>query len=209
MCNLSPDSLVDEIEKSKWNLNVYEGEWIKGISAGGCRNNIDTFHRNPQYTMKLEHPDEDDDEGFCSVVIALMQKHRRSRKIIGSDFLTIGFAIYRLNEQELEQKPLKNNFFKTNASISRSTFLNMRGVSGRYKFLPGNYLIVPSTYEPDKEGEFLIRVYSENNHAFEEHDETCGIGEVDARVSFTIYLLIFRPCSRKKNPVAPPLLLHC
>ncbi|KAL7037807.1 hypothetical protein ACKWTF_009368 [Chironomus riparius] len=186
MCNLSPDSLVDETEKStcmKWNLNVYEGEWIKGISAGGCRNNIDTFHRNPQYTMKLEHPDEDDADGNCSVVIALMQKHRRSRKIIGSNFLTIGFAIYRIQGQELEEKPLKNHFFKTTASISRSTFLNMRGVSGRFKFKPGNYLIVPSTYEPDKEGEFLIRIYSENKYAFEEHDETCGIGEVDARIS--------------------------
>ena len=135
--------------------------------------------------MKLEHADEDDDEGFCSVVIALMQKHRRSRKIIGTNFLTIGFAIYRIHDLELQQKPVKNEFFKTNASIARSTFLNMRGVSGRYKFYPGHYLIVPSTYEPNKDGEFLIRVYSENKHAFEEHDETVGIGEVDSRVRMT------------------------
>jgi calpain len=194
MCNLSPDSLLDEngnSTNSKWNLKVYEGEWIKGISAGGCRNNIETFHHNPQYTMKLDQPDDDDADGNCSVVIALMQKHRRSRKVIGTNFLTIGFAIYRIEEHDLEVKPLKNHFFKTNASISRSAFLNMRGVSGRFKLSTGNYLIVPSTYEPNIEGEFLIRIYSENKHcAFEEHDVTCGIGEVDARVSCIKYAVI-------------------
>ena len=26
---------------------------------------------------------------------------------------------------------------------------------------PGNYILIPSTYEQDKEGEFLVRIFSE------------------------------------------------
>lgn len=35
-------------------------------------------------------------------------------------------------------------------------------VSCRFKLPPGHYLIVPSTFEPNEEGEFLIRVFAEN-----------------------------------------------
>ena len=164
ICNLSPHSLANQDKGSyniQWGLNIYEGEWIKGVSAGGCRNNIETFHSNPQYIMKLEHPDENDSDGHCTVFMALMQKNRRGKDIIKKEFCTIGFTVYLLNEEELHQKPLKKNFFLKNQSVSKSIFLNTRGVSGRFKLPPNHYLIVPSTFEPNKEGEFLIRIYSQ------------------------------------------------
>lgn len=40
-------------------------------------------------------------------------------------------------------------------------------VSCRFKLPPGNYLIVPSTFEPNEEGEFLIRVFSEQANRME------------------------------------------
>lgn len=40
-------------------------------------------------------------------------------------------------------------------------------MSCRFKLPPGNYLIVPSTFEPDEEGEFLIRVFSEHKNHME------------------------------------------
>lgn len=59
-----------------------------------------------------------------------MQKNRRSRKNMGSDCLTIGFAIYKVTERDLAQKPLGMNFFKYNASVARSpAFINLREVS--------------------------------------------------------------------------------
>lgn len=187
ICNLSPDSLSEEQEegtKKKWNMNVFEGEWVAGMSAGGCRNYLDSFHRNPQYIMTLEEPDEDDDDGKCTVVVALMQKNRRSRRNVGIDCLTIGFAIYKVSERDLAQKPQKLNFFKYNASVARSpAFINLREVSCRFKLPPGHYLILPSTFEPNEEGEFLIRVFSESSNTFEENDETIGMGDVDSRVS--------------------------
>lgn len=40
-------------------------------------------------------------------------------------------------------------------------------VSCRFKLPPGHYLIVPSTFEPNEEGEFLIRVFSEQKNFME------------------------------------------
>lgn len=184
ICNLSPDSLNSSGSKKKWSMKTFEGEWTAGISAGGCRNYLDSFHRNPQYVMTLLEPDGDDRDGNCTAVVALMQKNRRSRKNKGIDCLTIGFAIYRVTDRDLIQKPLKMNFFKYNASVARSpAFINLREVSCRFKLPPGHYLIVPSTFEPNEEGEFLIRVFTESSSDFEENDEAIGMGEIDDRVS--------------------------
>ena len=43
-----------------------------------------------------------------------------------------------------------------------STFdIFLRDVSGRFKLRPGNYLIVPSTFKPNQEGDFMLRVFTE------------------------------------------------
>ncbi|KXJ74464.1 hypothetical protein RP20_CCG013543 [Aedes albopictus] len=187
ICNLSPDSLSDEqVDRGKlrWEMSTFEGEWAIGSTAGGCRNYLQTFWHNPQYVVHLEDPDADDEEGNCTVIIALMQKNRRSRRNMGVDCLTIGFAVYRVTERDLAQKPLKMNFFKYNASVARSpAFINLREVSCRFKLPPGDYLIVPSTFEPNEEGEFLIRVFSECKNSMEENDEEVGVGEIDDRIA--------------------------
>lgn len=37
MCNLTPDTLQCE-ERHSWTVSVNEGRWVRGSSAGGCRN---------------------------------------------------------------------------------------------------------------------------------------------------------------------------
>ncbi|XP_029176499.1 calpain-A isoform X5 [Nylanderia fulva] len=184
ICNLNPDSLTaDEINagKKRWEMSVFEGEWVRGVTAGGCRNYLETFWHNPQYRITLEYPDDDDDK--CTVIVALMQKNRRAQKRMGADCLTIGFAIYHLEYPERLPKPLDINFFKYNASVGRSpAFINLREVTCRFKLPPGAYCIVPSTFDPNEEGEFLLRIFSENKNNMEENDEEVGVGEVDDRV---------------------------
>ncbi|KAM3852560.1 calpain-2 catalytic subunit [Vipera latastei] len=165
ICNLTPDTLTTDMYK-KWRLNLMDGNWRKGSTAGGCRNYPDTFWMNPQYLIKLEEEDEDPDdpERGCTLLVGLIQKHRRKQRKMGEDMHTIGFAIYEVPEQSSGEKKvhLNKNYFLTNRARERSnTFINLREVLNRFKLPPGEYIIVPSTFEPNKNGDFCLRVFSE------------------------------------------------
>nr|XP_046165773.1 calpain-9-like [Oncorhynchus gorbuscha] len=156
ICNLTPDSLTDET-KRKWEVNMFEGNWIRGSTAGGCRNFIDTFWTNPQFKLTLLHADDNNDK--CSVVIALMQKNRRALRKEGLDLQTIGFALY---EAPADEDHLGKDFFRYNGSKARSkTYINVREISERFTLPPGNYLLVPTTFQPHDEADFIIRIFSE------------------------------------------------
>ena len=78
-----------------WNSVIYNGSWdVAKNTAGGCRN-YPTFVKNPQYVVELN--EDDDGDGKCSVLIALMQKHRRKQKKMGVQELCIGFSIYKVS----------------------------------------------------------------------------------------------------------------
>ena len=61
---------------------------------------LETFASNPQYRITLEDPDDEDEEHKCTVIIALMQKNRRSQRKIGAECLTIGFAVYQVSRKK-------------------------------------------------------------------------------------------------------------
>uniref|UniRef100_A0A8C5H891 Calpain 9 n=1 Tax=Gouania willdenowi TaxID=441366 RepID=A0A8C5H891_GOUWI len=151
ICNMTPDALTDNT-KRHWEVEMLEGSWIRGSTAGGCRNYIDTFWTNPQFKLRLNDADDDDD--VCSVVVALMQKGRRKLRKEGMDLQTIGFAMYK--------DYLSKDFFRYNGSMARSkTYINMREVSERFTLPPGDYVLVPTIFQPHKEADFLVRVFSE------------------------------------------------
>ncbi|KAH8398927.1 hypothetical protein KR222_005072 [Zaprionus bogoriensis] len=186
ICNLSPDSFSQrstDNRKHKWEMSMFEGEWTPGVTAGGCRNFLETFWHNPQYIITLVDPDEEDENGNCTVIVGLMQKNRRSKRNMGMECLTIGFAIYNLRDQDLENRPQGLNFFKYKSSVGRSPhFINTREVCARFKLPPGHYLIVPSTFDPNEEGEFIIRVFSETKNNMEENDDRIGYGDISDKV---------------------------
>uniref|UniRef100_A0A8C9WJJ6 Calpain 1, (mu/I) large subunit a n=1 Tax=Scleropages formosus TaxID=113540 RepID=A0A8C9WJJ6_SCLFO len=166
ICNLTPDALSADAA-SFWNTIKFHGTWRRGSTAGGCRNHPNTFWINPQYKITLLEEDDDDpedDEVACSFLVALMQKDRRRYRRHGQDMHTIGFAIYEVKELSGRPRPgcqnihLKKDFFLAHSSCARSeTFINLREVSSRLRLPPGEYLIVPSTFEPSKEADFVLR----------------------------------------------------
>uniref|UniRef100_A0A3B5M7X7 Calpain catalytic domain-containing protein n=1 Tax=Xiphophorus couchianus TaxID=32473 RepID=A0A3B5M7X7_9TELE len=143
ICNLTPDALSQDAT-SFWTTVTYEGSWRKGSTAGGCRNHPNTFWINPQYKITLLEEDDDpeDDQAACSFLVALMQKDRRQFRSAGVH--------------------MKKDFFLRHSSCARSeSFINLREVSSRFRLPPGEYLIVPSTFEPSKEADFVLRVFTE------------------------------------------------
>uniref|UniRef100_A0A8C7JDK5 Calpain-1 catalytic subunit n=1 Tax=Oncorhynchus kisutch TaxID=8019 RepID=A0A8C7JDK5_ONCKI len=168
ICNLTADAL-EATQQKKWSSAVYQGEWRSGSTAGGCRNFPATFWINPQFKVALQHPDTAG-QSDCSFLVALMQKDRRKKRKEGKDMETIGFAIYEYMGKSGVH--LKRDFFLTHGSSARSElFINLREVSSRFQLPAGEYIIVPSTFEPKKEGDFVLRVFSEKPANYEELDD--------------------------------------
>nr|XP_046258343.1 calpain-2 catalytic subunit-like [Scatophagus argus] len=185
ICNLTPDALTGN-EYKKWAESEFEDTWRRGVSAGGCRNHPNSFWMNPQFVIKLDEVDDDPDDGEegCSFIVGLMQKNRRRMRKMGQDMETIGFAIYELPEEYSGQRQvhLKKNFFLYNCSAARSeTFINLREVCNRFCLPPGEYLIIPSTFEPNKNADFYLRVFSEKQADFQEIDDPvdCHVEQID------------------------------
>ncbi|XP_073072777.1 calpain-2 catalytic subunit isoform X2 [Manis javanica] len=171
ICNLTPDTLTSDSYK-KWKLTKMDGSWRRGSTAGGCRNYPNTFWMNPQYLVKLEEEDEDQENGEsgCTFLVGLIQKHRRRQRKMGEDMHTIGFGIYEMTGQTSVH--LSKNFFLTHRARERSdTFINLREVLNRFKLPPGEYILVPSTFEPNKDGDFCIRVFSEKKADYQIVDD--------------------------------------
>ncbi|XP_046288069.1 calpain-9 isoform X3 [Marmota monax] len=170
VCNLSPDALQEDA-LHRWEVAVHQGSWVRGSTAGGCRNFLDTFWTNPQIKLSLTEKDEGQEE--CTLLVALMQKDRRKLKRFGADMLTIGYAIYQSpgNDEHLDK-----DFFRYHASLARSkTFINLREVSDRFRLPPGEYILVPSTFEPHQEADFCLRIFSEKKAISRDLDGTVDI----------------------------------
>ncbi|XP_022379380.1 calpain-9 isoform X3 [Enhydra lutris kenyoni] len=170
ICNLTPDAL-EENTLHKWEVTVHQGSWVRGSTAGGCRNFLDTFWTNPQIKLSLTEKDEGQED--CTFLIALMQKDRRKLKRFGADMLTIGYAIYQSPGRD---EHLNKDFFRYHASQARSkTFINMREVSDRFKLPPGEYVLIPSTFEPHQEADFCLRIFSEKKAITQDMDGDVAI----------------------------------
>ncbi|KAI1897019.1 hypothetical protein AGOR_G00100890 [Albula goreensis] len=187
ICTLTPDALTSDTVKH-WSVCKYDGSWRRGSTAGGCRNHPYTFWMNPQFVIRLDEEDDDpdDNEVGCSFVVGLIQKNRRRLRKAGEDMHTIGFAIYEVPSQFHGQRDvhLDKNYFLTHAQKARSeTFINLREVSTRFKLPPGEYLVVPSTFEPNKNGDFCLRVFSEKQHETQPCDDPVNAELEDDTVS--------------------------
>uniref|UniRef100_A0A8C9Z8R4 Calpain 8 n=1 Tax=Sander lucioperca TaxID=283035 RepID=A0A8C9Z8R4_SANLU len=163
ICNLTPDTLTSD-DVGYWNHNQYEGMWRVGSTAGGCRNFSATFSSNPQFVVRLEDVDDDpvDGKDGCTFLVGLMQKDGRRQKRLDRNLETIGFAIYEVPQNNLINVRLGPDvLLRQRAVAMSSSFINTREVCDRFKLPPGEYAIIPSTFQPHKNGSFLLRMFAE------------------------------------------------
>ena len=80
-----------------------------------------------------------------------------------------GFYLYQVeydrlvSETKLDQEFLENNLPAADVTLFQETFETTK----RFKLRPGSYAVIPTTFDPNKEGEFLLRIFSEKNGAIE------------------------------------------
>uniref|UniRef100_A0A8C4PWK8 Calpain catalytic domain-containing protein n=1 Tax=Eptatretus burgeri TaxID=7764 RepID=A0A8C4PWK8_EPTBU len=199
VCNLSADALSDDTPNS-WVSSVCEDSWVKGITAGGCRNYPDTFCMNPQFRLVLDEEDDDPDDGVegCSVLISVMQRDRRRFKKRGQELHTIGYTIYEVPENMRGGGRLRlpKDFFLYNKSVGRShSFVNTREVSTRHILPAGEYFMVPSTFEPNQDANFVLRLFTEKASNAEQMDDDVDAVLVDVSF-FSLSFLQSSPLTR-------------
>lgn len=160
ICNLTADCLLDP--PKTWEVSVIHSRWEKGRNAGGT--NVITRWRNPRFRVAVADRDEDQDN-LASFVIELTQKDNRfiGSKQLKKDLFMIGFYLYKVKDEK--RMPSNEDFFLHNHLVGRTeTFVKKRIVFKRFLLPPDHYIVIPSTWFPNQEGDFMIRIFSESIH---------------------------------------------
>ncbi|XP_014383291.1 calpain-10 isoform X2 [Alligator sinensis] len=145
------------------------GSWVKGQSAGGCRNNS-SFPSNPKFWLKVCEQSE--------VCIALLQKHRKysadwagrvrtlthvakdspslAEGIQGKNYQAVGLHVWKVEKRRFNLPKT----LSTPPVVGTVCHSYDREVHVRCDLSPGYYLVVPSTFLKNAEGHFLLRVFS-------------------------------------------------
>nr|XP_030707908.1 calpain-10-like isoform X5 [Globicephala melas]XP_030707914.1 calpain-10-like isoform X5 [Globicephala melas] len=124
------------------------GAWVKGQSAGGCRN-YSGFPSNPKFWLRVCEPSE--------VYMAVLQRPRlRTAGHPGRDYQAVGLHIWKVEKRRVSlPKALSAPPVAGTACHAYD-----REVHLRCELTPGYYLAVPSTFLKDVPGRFLLRVFS-------------------------------------------------
>ncbi|KAF5404325.1 Calpain-2 catalytic subunit [Paragonimus heterotremus] len=160
VCHLGLESLEhgqDFRGKRRLEESIFAGQWEKNVNAGGCINNRTSFWTNPQFRITITDPDPGDQDNLSTAIIGLMQRDVRRKS--GADFLTIGFMLYEVDANQ--QTLLTQAQLLTKRAAGKSTFVNTREVAKCFRLPVGSYVVIPSTFEPNQEAHFIVRVLTE------------------------------------------------
>ncbi|XP_032713558.1 calpain-10 isoform X5 [Lontra canadensis] len=155
-------------EKALCHTQELPGAWVKGQSAGGCRNNSG-FPSNPKFWLRVSEPSE--------VFVAVLQRPRvramgragRARapargecasrspaSFLSEDYQAVGLHIWKVEKRRVSLPRV----LSTPPVAGTVCHAYDREVHLRCELTPGYYLAVPSTFLKDVPGQFLLRVFS-------------------------------------------------
>ncbi|KAI3380734.1 hypothetical protein SNEBB_001556 [Seison nebaliae] len=180
--------------RKTWSEALAIGSWSPPNRNGGCINNKSTFFNNPQYRFDISKSED-------LVLINLIQHDLRYVRGQGITNLTIGFYIMKVEENRIYR--LKE--IKPKAGVS--TYINTRSVFLRTYLPYGRYVIIPSTFDPNIDGNFLLRIYSDQfcnlTELIEDHPKVgCCSGPV--KCSTLVHVKRAENLNRPSNVIGEP-----
>ncbi|KAG7333067.1 hypothetical protein KOW79_003202 [Hemibagrus wyckioides] len=172
LCRLINTSYLS-IHKT-WEEDVKFGSWVRHDDplrnrSGGCINNKATYLQNPQYVFDVKKPEDE-------VLICLQQKDKRSRLKEGKgENFAMGFDIQRVELNRIYR------MHKPQQKMCSSVYINSRSVFLRKDLKEGRYVIIPTTFDPGLQGDFLLRVFTDvpsecKELTLDEPPQTCWTG---------------------------------
>ncbi|XP_034039206.1 calpain-10 [Thalassophryne amazonica] len=142
------------------------GRWLKGHSAGGCRNSS-SYSSNPKFWLKVCEKGE--------VLVSLLQhrKWRNTEKCTRTapenrkntkhqHYHAIGLHMWKVEKKRFNLCRMVNK----HPCTSTHCHAYEREVLLHGLLEPGYYLLIPSTFQPGAEAHFLIRVFSSSPTSF-------------------------------------------
>ncbi|KAK2162664.1 hypothetical protein LSH36_94g04017 [Paralvinella palmiformis] len=165
LCHQLPDIVPLARPPRVWRGLEFHGYWRKGVNAGGRPVCTETHHYNPQYHIVLAKRDEDE-QTRCTCLVELTQKDRRRHKNKGRINVDIGFVVYKCSSAY--SLPLPQSYFEQHTFQDRCDFFaNGEQVSKRFLLELGEYVLIPSTYSPHTDADFMVRVLLEEDNTVE------------------------------------------
>ncbi|XP_063169492.1 calpain-6 [Candoia aspera] len=139
-----------------WEKKMMRGQWTKNPDpllnhSGGCLNNKATFLQNPQYIFDVKKVED-------QVLISLQQKDQRIHKKEGAGAnLFIGFEIFKVEDN----REYRLHQLKIQERITNFNYISNRIVYLKVLLKQGRYLLIPTTFAPNIEEEFILRLFTD------------------------------------------------
>jgi len=157
-----------------WKQYNVNGSWTKPGRCGGCLNYPESFLANPQYRFDVTCKGDKKEE----VIIQLSQNDEQ--RSVARDKIVMGMHVWKV---ECNRKFRLHKIKVEN--VKSSDFIKSRHVFYRTSLTPGRYCLIPSSFKPGEDGEFLVRLFG---------DEISGFVEMkDEEPKSPSCLCIFKP----------------
>lgn len=144
-----------------WKMLTFRGEWIVGENAGGLDN--DLFWKNPQHKIKIE-----DSKDNFTIIISLIQFRNENIRLknqsTDKNYEPIGLYIYSIIDKDAQ--PDQNGIYsKDSLKFYKHTrgFMPVKQISKRFDIEPGDYVVIPSFFQKNIPGCYVLRVYMESH----------------------------------------------
>jgi len=139
--------------EARW---IKHGEWKKGVSASGCKNNP-FWLSNPQYAVRTSEPDTKIFINLSQPDLRYFLKQNPGEYKSRQEYESIGLYVLKTNEPRF-----KKMVYHDEDKQGATSFTDMRDIS--FEFVcakPDTYILLPCTYHADREAHYLVSLYSE------------------------------------------------